>query len=342
MKIVVAALLLFTLGLQAEAQITTPQMASPRGSVGCTIGVTQITIEYGRPSVNGRAIWGQLVPYDQIWRAGANENTVFTTSTDITVNGKPLAAGTYGLHMIPGQTSWTLIFNKDHRAWGSYFYDESKDALRVSTTPLSGPHTELLTYAVPAHSGNSATVQLQWEKLIVPITIGVDLGATVAEDLRQQLMGLPGFTARNYALAASWLLQNNTQPELAEQWLTKALQGAPDFQTTLMVARLAEAKGDTEKASFHRKQAIEMASNSELNNYGYSLLQQGKIKEALPLFVLNSERHPEDPNVWDSLGEAYAMDGQKSKAIECFKKSLSMNPAESVRQNSESWIKKLQ
>ena len=320
-----------------------PRPRSPRRKwLVLAIGVTEITIDYGRPSVNDREIWGSLVPYNEIWRAGANENTVFTTSTDITVNGKPLAAGSYGLHMIPTEGDWTLIFNADHHAWGSYFYDESRDVLRVTTSPTTGPHTELLTYAVPKNSGNTATVQLQWENMVVPITVSVDLGATVAEDLRQQLTGLAGFNPRGYAMAAGWLMQNNVQPELAEQWLNRAMQGTPDFQTLMMAARLADANEQTEKAAEYREQAVKNANNSELNMYGYQLLQSGKVKEAIPLFVLNTQRHPKDPNVWDSLGEAYAMDGQKDKAIECFKKSLSMNPAPMVKANSEKWLKQLQ
>jgi len=276
-----------------------------------------------------------------VWRAGANENTVFTASTNITVNGKPLPAGSYGLHMIPTKGDWTLIFNADHNAWGSYFYNEERDVLRVTTSPTTGPHTELLTFAVPSNAGNTAAIQLQWGNLVVPFTVAVDLGATVAEDLRQQLTGLAGFDAKAYAMAAGWLMQNNLQPELAEQWLDRAMQGTPDFQTLMMAARLAERKGNSEKAQEYRDQAIKNANNAQLNMAGYQLLQAGKTKEALPLFVLNTQRHPDDPNVWDSLGEAYAMDGQKDKAIECFKKSLSMNPAPMVRSNSEKWLEQL-
>jgi Tfp pilus assembly protein PilF len=123
--------------------------------------------------------------------------------------------------------------------------------------------------------------------------------------------------------------------------LERAAQGGPDYQTSMLQARIAEKKGDAEKASFHRKQAIDAATNAQLNMYGYELLQAEKYDEAVKIFVLNAERYPKDPNVWDSLGEGYAMAGNKAKAIESFKRSLSMDPPSAVRQNSESWLKKL-
>ena len=109
------------------------------------VGVTDITITYHRPVVNGRKIWGGLVPTGQVWRAGANENTTIEFSTPVSIEGKPLPAGTYGLHMIPGENEWTVIFSRNYTSWGSFSYDEKEDALRVTAKPQPTPHSGSLS-----------------------------------------------------------------------------------------------------------------------------------------------------------------------------------------------------
>lgn len=148
--------------------------ASLMASVMQRLGVdTDITIVYSRPGVKGRKIWGGLEPYGKVWRAGANENTTFEASKDILVNGQKLPAGKYGLHMIPGEKEWTIIFNKDNAAWGSFSYDQNKDALRISVTPKEAPAQEWLMYGFDDLAGTSATGYLWWEKLKVPFEIKV-------------------------------------------------------------------------------------------------------------------------------------------------------------------------
>src|SRR6187401_3267360 len=119
----------------AAAQGLTGPNASPAASVSQTIGLTDIAVTYHRPATNGRKIWGGLVPYDQVWRAGANQNTTISFSTPVTVNGTKLAAGTYGLHMIPTASQWTVIFSNESGAWGSFSYDQKEDAARITATP---------------------------------------------------------------------------------------------------------------------------------------------------------------------------------------------------------------
>src|SRR5437899_746922 len=122
-------LLLLLSSLPLAAQLRTPR-PSPKASVMQTVGLTDVTIVYSRPGVKGREIWGALVPYDKVWRTGANEATTFAVSDDVMINGQPLPKGTYSLHTIPGKDEWTIIFNKDAGQWGSFSYDEAKDALR--------------------------------------------------------------------------------------------------------------------------------------------------------------------------------------------------------------------
>jgi hypothetical protein len=190
------ALALVALAPAAEAQLRTPR-PSQKASVMQTVGVTDITITYSRPGVKGRTIWGDppagaaagtatlddartrpkdqvIVPYGHVWRTGANEATTFTTTDDVLVNGQPLKAGTYSLHMIPGKDEWTVIFNKTADQWGSYGYDPKQDALRVKARPeWRAESQELLGYEVPQATSNTARVVLRWEKIAVPFTVEV-------------------------------------------------------------------------------------------------------------------------------------------------------------------------
>lgn len=144
---------------------------------------TDITVKYCRPGVKGRKIWGELVPYGMApgnksskgkpfpWRAGANENTTIEFNKDLIIEGQKLAAGKYGIHMIPSEKDWTIIFSKNSSAWGSFTYDQSEDALRVTVTPIKAPHQEWLMYGFGDLAGTSATLYLWWEQLEVPIKI---------------------------------------------------------------------------------------------------------------------------------------------------------------------------
>src|SRR5580765_4180017 len=156
---------------------------SQRGTVSQRIGLSDITIAYHRPAVGGREIWGKTVPYGKVWRAGANENTTITFSDDVSIEGKPLAAGTYGLHMIPGKDQWTIIFSKNSTSWGSFSYDEKEDALRVTVTPTTDQNFDTLTYTFDDVKPDSALATLRWEKLAVPFRISVDVKAVTFKSI---------------------------------------------------------------------------------------------------------------------------------------------------------------
>jgi hypothetical protein len=160
--------------------------ASLKASVSQTLGVdTVITIDYSRPGVKGRKIWGELVPYGLApgnkysegkpfpWRAGANEKTTIEISGDVLVDGKALSAGKYSILMIPSEKDWVVIFNKVSEGWGSYDYDEAEDALRVTVTPVKAPFEEWMRFGFDDLAGTSAVAFLQWENLKVPFTISL-------------------------------------------------------------------------------------------------------------------------------------------------------------------------
>ena len=148
---------------------------SPKAAVIQTVGFTEVRIDYNRPGVKERVIWGGLVPYNKVWRAGANEATKFTFSTDVKINGKTLRAGSYSFFVIPTKENWTMIFNKVADQWGAFEYNEAEDALRFDVTPEEGIMQEWLAYTISKTSKNSAVVKLEWEKLKVPFTIEVSI-----------------------------------------------------------------------------------------------------------------------------------------------------------------------
>ena len=180
---IVAASLLLALPSSTQAQDDEVRK-SLKASVTQRLGVdTDITFDFSRPEVKGRKIWGDLVPYGMNpgikysdnksfpWRAGANENTTITFNNDIKVEGKKLPAGKYGVHMIPSETEWIVIFNKKSSEWGSFSYNEKEDALRVTVKPVEATHEECLIYGFDDLAGTSATAFLHWEKLKVPFKI---------------------------------------------------------------------------------------------------------------------------------------------------------------------------
>lgn len=148
---------------------------SPKASVGQTVGFTDVTISYSRPGVKGRKIWGDLVPYDKVWRAGANEATKFTFSTDVIIEGKKLPAGSYSFFTIPGKDSWTIIFNKVADQWGAFEYNEAEDALRLTVKPEKSDFNEWLKYEITKTNDAGATVSLEWENMKASFKVEVKI-----------------------------------------------------------------------------------------------------------------------------------------------------------------------
>jgi hypothetical protein len=148
---------------------------SPKAEVMQTVGFTDVSIVYSRPGVKGRTIWGKLVPYDAVWRAGANEATKITFTTDVTIEGKKLKKGSYSFFAIPGKNEWTIIFNKVADQWGAFEYNESEDALRVKVKTEKASWQEWLSYTINKVSNTSAVIRLEWEKIKVPFKVEVKL-----------------------------------------------------------------------------------------------------------------------------------------------------------------------
>ncbi len=324
-----SSLVLFvSLLVAAAASAQVPGLISPEVSPAASatqvVGLAEITVSYHRPAANARKIWGGLVPYDQVWRAGANQNTTVSFSTPVTVNGTKLAAGTYGLHMIPTESNWTVIFSNESGAWGSFSYDQKEDAARITAKPEVAESQERLGYTFDEPTKDSVVLAMRWEKLRVPIEIRIDLAQTVLDSYRAQLRGLPRFGWQAWSQAANWAAQNGIALDDATAWADRSISMNRNFTNLRTKALIAEKKGDPAAAAKLRSDAFAIATETELNAYGYQLISQQKTDEAIGIFEMNVKAHPQSWNAYDSLAEAYGTSGDKKKAIDNYTKALSL------------------
>ncbi|MGE5346517.1 MAG: DUF2911 domain-containing protein [Acidithiobacillales bacterium] len=330
------------------------------------IGPVKVSVDYSSPRVHFHGqerrgkIWGQLVPYGLSdlgfnnctkcpWRAGANMNTVFTTSSDVVIEGKPLPAGAYGLHMIPGEKEWTVIFSKDSSSWGSFFYDPKQDALRVTVTPEKAPYHEWLTYSFTDREPEKAVVALEWEDLAVPITITVPNAKELyVEDLRKELRTDLGFTSGNWRAAASYCIENKVNLPEALAWAQKAVSdpnvGEENFQNlaTLWRAQLANGKTADAEKTLEKALAHPTAAPIPIHYLGRQLLTEGRKDEALKVFQANAKRFPNQWPVNVGLARGYAAVGNNKKALEYAKLALPQAPDPVNKKSLENMIKLLE
>jgi hypothetical protein len=322
----------------APALAQAPRLAlpdpSPHASVSQRVGLTDIAIDYHRPAVGKRKIWGALVPYDEPWRAGANENTTITFSSPVTVGGKQLAAGTYGLHTIPTAKTWTVALSTVSTAWGSFTYDPKEDAVRFTVTPTPAEHEESLEYRFENPTETSTTVVLHWEKLQIAFPITVDTKAVTLASVKGQLRGLQKFFWQPWNNAATWCIRSTAGRTRRSPGRTKSIKVQPSF------ANLTEGQADREEgpggASKLRADAMKMAGEADVNVLAYQLLADKKNTEALDLFRKNVKDHPDSWNAHDSLGEALATTGDKKGAVASYERALALtqDPAQKKRINT--------
>ena len=233
----------------APPPVRLPQV-SQGATVKQTIGLNDVTINYSRPGVKGRKIWGGLVPWNAVWRTGANSATTFQVTEDVQVEGQPLPAGTYSLHTIPGEKEWTIIFNKEANQWGSYSYDPAKDAVRVKVTPMPGQAQEWMQFRFEDITMNSARVVLAWENLQVPFTVKnqVDTNTKTVAILRDMVAKAKPDEWQAYYRAGNYLVQNKLYMDEAGAWLDKAVAISPTPAVYYAKARYFDAAGKPKEA----------------------------------------------------------------------------------------------
>lgn len=239
----------------ASAQVDYPR-ASPKATVTQTVGTTEVSIAYNRPGVKGRTIWGDLVPYEQVWRTGANEATTITFGDEVTIGGVTLPAGTYGLFTIPGRSEWTVVLNKGATLWGAYEYKQADDVVRVKATPSAAPFTERLTFTFANVETESADVVLAWEKMQVSFPIRVSAVEKTIGVARQAVAGAKADDWMTPLRAAGFCIDNTVNLDEANTWLDRAMAANEHYYVVLSKARLYMAKGDSKSALEWARKAV--------------------------------------------------------------------------------------
>src|SRR5438552_11913503 len=288
--------------LSAQNDLNLPD-ASQAAEVKQRIALTDITINYHRPLVNGRKIWGGLVPYGKVWRAGANENTTIEFSDPVSIEGQPLAKGTYGLHMIPNQDSWTVIFSKTNTGWGSYSYDQKEDALRVDVKPRPlAENKEALEFDFEDLKPTSTAVTLKWEKLGVPFTVSVNDSDQTLQNIRAQLKGRGQVTWQALDEGAQFCLTRKINLDEALRWADASVQNEERFDNLSTKADILKASNRPDEAKAAWNHALEIATPVQLYSYGRRLQGEKKGAEAMEIFQAVAKRFPQ--TVYGHLAEA--------------------------------------
>lgn len=303
--------------LRGQGITLPPSGENQKSSVTQQIGsLVSVTVDYSSPDVhapNGEdrtgKIWGNLVPYGLTdlgfglrepapWRAGANENTTITFSHDVMVEGKPVPAGKYGLHLIVAETGpWTWILSKNNSAWGSYFYTQKEDQLRVDVQPKDNPHTEWLNYTFTDRQPTETTLELQWERKAVPMRISVpNMNDVYIAQISKELQSSPGFDAENYAAAADFLLQQNYNLEKALAWANQAVEGPVgerSFNNVSTKAKVLIKMGKIEEGMNILSAALQLpdATPNNVHQLGRGLLAQNEKEVALRVFKMNYDKN---------------------------------------------------
>ncbi|GHN02894.1 hypothetical protein WSM22_43830 [Cytophagales bacterium WSM2-2] len=339
-----------------------PSGNNQKSEVTQYLGLAKITIIYSSPDVGGREIWGKLVPYGlsnlgflksteqnpSPWRAGANENTIITFSHDVQVEGKPLKAGTYGLHMIPGETDWTIIFSNSSGAWGSFSYVPEEDALRVTVKSAPCEHNEFLTYEFTDRLQNSATARLKWEKLSVPFKISVPNGDDLyIKKLREEFTSQKGFAWQNIVAAANFCATKKINLDEAMSWLnafTNPPRNVKYFPLYNSKGNVFTAMGKKDEADAIMKEAINLpdATAGQIANYGRTLITQQRAKDALPVFEVGFKRFPTTSVALMGMARGYSANSDSKKALKFAQDALKVETDPAAKTAIEGMIKKLE
>jgi len=361
--------LLSTVALRAQSITRPPSGENQHATVSQNIGLVKITIDYNSPKVHNPftkedrrgKIWGTLVPYgpqktlgygtctECPWRVGANENTTFTTSHDIQIEGQTLKAGAYGMHIIPDPDTWTVIFSNDSTNWGSFFYEPSHDALRVKAKPEKSEYHEWLTFDFTERQPDHATVAMKWEDLALPLKITVpNINEYYLAQMRNELKNAAGFDWQNFNAAAQFALTNKIVPKDALQWAQTAagsgFPGQENFTTLRTLADAQEANGMSADAVKTRDRAMNhpTATAVQLHMYGRQLQQQGKKEQALAVYELNAKRHPNEWPVNVGLARGYSAAGRFKDALKYAKLAEAQAPDDTNKKNLQQGIAKLE
>src|SRR5215213_7560316 len=364
MKIYLFLSTVLVLTISSFAQVpynsAVPNGYTRKAIVSEQVGLTQVTITYHRPEVKGREgkVWGQLVPKGFVdkgfgngkptpWRAGANENTVFEFDNDVKVEGQPLPKGRYGLFVAYDPAESTVIFSKRSDAWGSFYYEEKEDALRVKvkTQPIE-KSVEYLKYEFSNQAPESSIIALSWEKVSIPFKVEVDYMKQQFEAFVAESINPRGWTPQGLNVAASWTLQNNYQLDKGLEWATLATSsnfpGNPNYFPALATrAGILDKLGKADDAAAVMKSALPLGTVGELQQFGRQLLAAKKPKAALEVFQFNFDKNPNQFTTLMGMTRGLSANGEYAKALEFANKALPLAPNDANKQAVAGMIEKL-
>jgi hypothetical protein len=345
----------------AEAQLTAlPSGGNKRASVTEGIGLTNVTINYSRPAVKKRDghIWGELIPVGYVnqgfgpskaapWRAGANENTTIDFSTDVKIDGQSLAAGKYGFFIAYDPNECTLIFSKNSGSWGSFFYKPEEDVLRVKVKPVPADKSvEWLKYEFTDQTPSSAVIALEWEKMVIPFKVDVDVVSTQITYFRKELQSEKGFNWESWDQAAAYCAQNKTNLEEGLAWADTATSvnfgGDKSFTSWSTKAAVLDSLGRSSEAAEAMKKAFPYGSMNELYFYARNLTRHKRGKEAFDVFKMNYDKHPNEFIANAGMARGYSAIGDYKKALTFAQKARSQAPDKPNQDITDKFIKTLQ
>ncbi|MEP7266547.1 MAG: DUF2911 domain-containing protein [Saprospiraceae bacterium] len=336
-----------------------PAGGNPRATVTESVGITDITLSYSRPDVNGREgkIWGPVVGTGFAnfsfltnrptapWRAGANENTTISFEHDVKLEGKPVPAGTYGLTMAVWPDSVILILSKSHDAWGSFYYDEKNDLLRIVIKPqMNDKSVEWLKYEFIDFKEKACTIAMMWEKLVVPFKIDVDVDNIVLASLRNQVTSQKGFNGSNMLQASQYCLNKGINLEEALGWAQRAVTGfggAKSYTSMRNLAIAYEKLNRLPEADSIMTEGLTLGNAAQHIAYGRSLIAQKRTDKALDMMNGAKKLFGDNQVTNTGLAYAYSAKGDFIKALEAANKALSMAPNDSAKKPVQDMISKL-
>jgi len=314
---------------------------SQHAQVSQRVGITDITINYHRPLVNNRKVWDGLVPYGQVWRAGANENTTITFNDPVTIEGKTLDKGTYGLFMIPAPDQWTIIFSKNSTSWGAFTYNQAEDALRVTVKPVAAEMHNPLTYDFDDVRPSSAVVTMAWEKVAVPFKVGVDVHEIVEASVKKQIRGLGQYTWEGWDEAANYLLAEKVALDDALNYADKSIEVEDRYDNELTKSKVLAALNRKDDAGAAEKKALALANPLQIHFYARGLQGEKRNDEAYAIFRENAKKHPDQWFVHSGLARIYCSQGKFDDAAAEMKLALAGAP-ENQKSYVEGLVKKLE
>ena len=289
---------------------------SPRCELTQRIGLTDVKVVYHRPQAKGRTVFGDLVAYDRVWRAGANDNTTVELTHPVKFEGNELPAGRYGFFVIPRKEGeWTVIFSKNSTSWGHFSYDPKEDALRVKVKPLEGPAREELTFDFRELQQEAATLTLAWDRVVLPLQLSVDTNAITLASLRNELRHLPGYKAEAWYEAALYSVDNEFNYEEALQWIDHAIgMEGERFENVDLKAQILRGLGRQKESEEAQAKALRLAQPEQFYGYGERLIREKRLDEAKALFTAQAKAHPEVWLNWYGLARVQVAQGDRAAA----------------------------